>query len=153
MNSLIKGALIGGVVGGGIARLQAARQSDAASGAKPPALPSVAEGVVEGLVAGTFVGFVLDRRARSQARALAIELTDEGLARGRRFAHEARPVLESAYDTVADQIQDASQLMATAFVPTIVAAAGRAAEVVEAARPSFESAVDAARARAASLAA
>lgn len=154
LNQVLRGMIVGGVVGGAIAALQATRRpASATAGTSPDAVPAIARGVAEGALAGTVVGFLLDRRARSAAGAFA----DDGVARGRQFAEKARPVLESAYGSVSEQLHEVGDTVATSLVPSVVAAAERAVGVLgdaaEAARPVVESAVDSTRSRAASLAA
>ncbi|CAN5911270.1 hypothetical protein BH23ACT2_BH23ACT2_25860 [soil metagenome] len=179
MNPLLKSALIGGVLGGTFAAVRTRRHPAAAGTDRPPAAPAVAKGVARGTVAGGIVGLVLDRRARAAATARAAELAEEGTARGRRLAEAARPVVGSTLDTVSDQLHGVSETMVTSVMPSVVAAAERAVDVVgdavdasrphlhdaltsgreglheavEAARPAVETAVDAARARAAAMAA
>lgn len=154
MNQVLRGTIVGGVVGGAIAALQASRRPASATvGTNPDVAPAIARGVAEGALVGTLVGIVIDRRARSAAVAVA----GEGAARGRRVAEKARPVLESAYESVGEQLHEVGDTVSTTLVPPVLAVAERAFEAlgdaVDAARPAVGSAVDAARDRAATLAA
>lgn len=149
MQRFLKGAIIGAVVGGGVAGVQAANRTPEAAEAGDATGFLVARGAATGALGGSVIGLFLDRRSRSKAQKLA----DQGAARGRRLARQARPKLDQARDTVSHQLHDAGQVVATTVVPGVVAAAGKAVDViggvigdaVDAGRPAMADAVAAGR--------
>lgn len=175
MNSMTRGALIGGAVGGVLAALRASRRSRPGDDDAPSTVSAAFRGAVGGSLLGGLVGLTGDRRARETA----VEWTDEGIAHGRELADRARPHVTAALDSASDQLHDVGDLVTTAVVPSVVAAASRAADVVgdavdagrphlhdayvsgragvaeavEAARPAVESVAAEARQRAAAFAA
>ena len=175
MNSMTRGALIGGVIGAAVAAVRTSRRSRPGDADAPSTASAALRGALGGSLLGGLVGLAGDRRARETA----IEWTDEGLAHGRELADRARPHVDAALDSASEQLHDVGDVVTTTVVPSVVAAAWRAADVVgdaveasrphlhdayvsgragvaeavEAARPAVESAAAEARQRAAAFAA
>ena len=74
MHVIVRGTLIGGAVGAVLAVVRGRGKGDGEP--EPSAAGRYAKSIAEGAVAGAAVGFVLDRRLRSGAVALAAEVAD-----------------------------------------------------------------------------